>query len=195
MIAANPNAIFEDLFLYDEYIEMGDIEQRYHLQPFERRKIYNDFCEIKDVSGETNRDKIKRIRGLYHNKKSKKDESWSFTDFKSFYYWYVAQYDKQKSCCEYCKTPEKNIAIITRKIKAKGFKSRGKHLEVERRDSTVGNNKYNKDNCVLCCIFCNNAKSTLFKQDEFKPIADGIGLAVRNILKIDKFSNKLDLSC
>ena len=188
MIAADTKAIFEDLFLYDKYIKTEDMAKRHHMTPPEIRKIYNDYCDNKDMKEE--KDRIKRIRGLYDNKKSKKDGSWDFANFKSFYYWYIKQYNEQEGTCKYCKTPEKNIAIIAHEIKATGFEYRGKHLEIERQDSAIGNNKYNEKNCVLCCIFCNNAKSTLFKQDDFKPIADGIGVAIRNIIKNNKFSNK-----
>ena len=42
--------------------------------------------KIEKVDMKEEKDRIKRIRGLYDNKKSKKDGSWDFANFKSFYY-------------------------------------------------------------------------------------------------------------
>ena len=44
--------------------------------------------------------------------------------------------------------------------------NRGLHLEVERKDSK--NNIYSARNCVLACYFCNNDKSDIFSEQEYR---------------------------
>jgi len=106
---------------------------------------------------------MRRIRQLYNNKKG---ADFKFNDFKEFYDWYLKQYDKQNGCCYYCKSDEKIISTLFEK-KYTNIKrtTRGKHLEVERRDSNV--NEYNSKNCVLACYFCNNDKSDIFSEEEY----------------------------
>ena len=45
---------------------------------------------------------------------------------------------------------------------------------------------YNKDNCVLACYWCNNAKTDAFTADEFKPIGKEIGKTIQKILNEHK---------
>ena len=45
---------------------------------------------------------------------------------------------------------------------------------------------YNKDNCVLACHWCNNAKTDAFTADEFKPIGKEIGTTIQKILNEHK---------
>jgi hypothetical protein len=42
--------------------------------------------------------------------------------------------------------------------------NRGVWLEVDRIDP---NGLYSRDNCVLCCYFCNNDKSDVFAGDQY----------------------------
>ena len=51
-------------------------------------------------------------------------------------------------------------------FKGKIRDTRGKNLEVERKDSV--SNEYNADNCVLACYFCNNDKSNVFNEAEYR---------------------------
>ncbi len=106
---------------------------------------------------------MRRIRQLFYNKQGKDFE---FTDFYEFYDWYLTQFEKQNGCCYYCKTEESVLSMLFEK-KYTSIKrpNRGKHLEVERRDSD--SNKYNKTNCVLACYFCNNDKSDIFSEKEY----------------------------
>ena len=106
---------------------------------------------------------MRRIRQLYHNKKG---ANFEFENFSDFYKWYLAQYEKQNGCCYYCKTEESVLfELFTKRYTSTKRTNRGKHLEVERRDSK--SNKYNKDNCVLACYFCNNDKSDIFSEAEY----------------------------
>ncbi len=81
--------------------------------------------------------------------------------------------EKDKRICYYCGISEAQIKKLTdkSKIKTKRFYSRGKTMEIDQLDPEGG---YNKDNIVLACYWCNNAKSDEFNKKEFKPIANGI---------------------
>lgn len=106
---------------------------------------------------------IKRIRSLYHNKKKLPEFSGGFNEF---YKWHQSQYAKQNGKCYYCGTDEKVIAtLFEKKYQHRKRITRGKHLEIERRDAIK--NIYNKDNCVLACYFCNNDKSDIFSEAEY----------------------------
>lgn len=106
---------------------------------------------------------MRRIRQLYNNKQG---ENFEFANFNEFYKWYLTQFEKQKGCCYYCKTEESVLTkLFEKKYTSVKRPNRGKHLEVERRDSD--SNKYNKTNCVLACYFCNNDKSDIFSENEY----------------------------
>lgn len=106
---------------------------------------------------------MRRIRQLYNNKQG---EDFEFANFNEFYKWYLTQFEKQKGCCYYCKTEESVLTkLFEKKYTSVKRSNRGKHLEVERRDSY--SNKYNETNCVLACYFCNNDKSDIFSENEY----------------------------
>ena len=81
--------------------------------------------------------------------------------------------EKDKRKCHYCGISEAQIEKLAdkSKIKTKRFYSRGKTMEIDQLDPEDG---YNKDNIVLACYWCNNAKTDEFDEDEFKPIAKQI---------------------
>ncbi|HEX8332578.1 MAG TPA: hypothetical protein VF622_08140 [Segetibacter sp.] len=58
---------------------------------------------------------------------------------------------------------------------------RGKRLEIDRRNPFEPYD--NLENIVWCCYWCNNAKSNFFTEEEFKPIAINIGMALKKVLK------------
>ncbi|MEZ4978680.1 MAG: hypothetical protein R2772_05220 [Chitinophagales bacterium] len=126
----------------------------------------SEFSEIAKQIDNERQDELKemrRIRQLYNNKQG---ENFEFTNFNEFYKWYITQFEKQKACCYYCKTEESVLTkLFEKKYTSVKRPNRGKHLEVERRDSD--SNKYNKDNCVLACYFCNNDKSDIFSEDQY----------------------------
>ncbi|PWI46423.1 hypothetical protein CEE45_16900 [Candidatus Heimdallarchaeota archaeon B3_Heim] len=47
-------------------------------------------------------------------------------------------------------------------------------MELERKDNAKG---YSKENCVLSCSLCNNAKSDKFTEEEFRKV----GAAIKEI--------------
>ncbi len=120
---------------------------------------------------------IKKLSGLknrvsYQNKKHNRTTKVKFTK-NSFLKWY----SDNKGKCYYCKIPGDKIEkIYWGNRKTKRPKTRI-HLEVDRKKP---NGNYNKENCVLVCFVCNNAKSDIFSEKEFKKI----GRVIRNILEI-----------
>jgi hypothetical protein len=130
-------------------------------------KEYTEYSQQLDRERKCEIEEIKRVRSLYHNKKSLAE--FKFKDFNSFYKWHKNQYEHQEGKCYYCEVEEKVVAkFFEKKYHAghAGKRNRGKHLEIERKDATLLNNLYNGENCVLACYFCNNDKSDIFSEDE-----------------------------
>lgn len=92
----------------------------------------------------------------------------SFGDSKAFAAWYDAKMQEQNGCCYYCDTPIELIQrligaglLATRKTRGTGY--RGGHLEIDKQGS-----EYDRDTCVLACYYCNNDKSYIFSQADYK---------------------------
>jgi len=97
-------------------------------------------------------------------------EQISFEEFKKIFH---KDNEKDKRKCHYCGISEAQIEMLANnsKIKTKRFYSRGKTMEIDQKKPEDG---YNKDNIVLACYWCNNAKSDEFDPEEFQLIANGI---------------------
>lgn len=106
----------------------------------------------------------RRISSLYYNKKSRSDK-FKFKNKNEFINWYKQQGDT----CHYCGIKEHVLRelIDAKKLFSKRFLKRGRHLEIERKNSSKKSNVYSKENCVLACYFCNNDKSDVFSEDEY----------------------------
>ncbi len=98
----------------------------------------------------------------------------------------VGKCNNENCKCEYCETFLKDIRslININKIRNKRSDTRGYCLELDRKDP---NYEYFKDNVVLSCYWCNNAKTDEFTYKEFKEIAKSIkqvwiDRAIRNCL-------------
>jgi hypothetical protein len=94
-----------------------------------------------------------------------------FDSFNDFFNWY----QEQNLVCYYCGLTE----IETQKISMTGIltsnrfpqngivgqgTSRAVWLEVDR---LTPNGFYSRDNCVMCCYFCNNDKSDVFSGNQY----------------------------
>jgi len=93
--------------------------------------------------------------------------------------------DDDERKCEYCGISEKNIACLINgnMIYTKALWNRGKFMEIDKKDPFLG---YTANNTVLCCYWCNNAKTDEFNDFEFAEIQSGMK-AIWN-LRIDKFN-------
>ena len=129
------------------------------------RKDFTKFCAEIDIERHDDIIEMRRIRQLFHNKKEE-IKGTDLQNFNTFYRWYLKQYGLQKGCCYYCNTEEGVVAaFLDKRIQNIKRPNRGKHLEIERRDSIL--NKYSSENCVLACYFCNNDKSDIFTESEY----------------------------
>lgn len=116
---------------------------------------------------------IKKLRDWY-NDKVRKDKN-GFLDIHDFLEWY--KNNIKDSCCYYCGLTERECQRIvhlgilqSERFPKYGIFSRGVGrgywLEIDRKDPD--NKKYSKENCVPSCYFCNNDKSDVFTNIEYK---------------------------
>jgi hypothetical protein len=105
------------------------------------------------------RERIAKIRKVWVTKK--------FTAvFEDFYRWYE-DLDRR---CYYCDITEVQIAELLKsgKLDTKRINKRGRKLEYDRKEPNLPYD--NIDNIVLCCYWCNNAKTDTFTHVEFKEV-------------------------
>ncbi len=76
--------------------------------------------------------------------------------------------------CDYCGITNDEINALADKHQLRKKNFRGWTLEIDRLDSNL---EYSKDNCVLACYWCNNAKTDEFTFEEFKEV----GKVIRKI--------------
>lgn len=87
--------------------------------------------------------------------------------------------------CHYCGTTnEKSFELYNLQRSGKRHDAtrggkRSRRLELDRKDPSLPYD--NLKNVVWCCYWCNNAKSNFFTREEFQPIADAIGKALKTI--------------
>ena len=100
-------------------------------------------------------DNIRAIRKRFTQKR--KD---GFKTFAKFYAWHSTQAQK----CYYCGTAQDELNKLFGKelIESKKF---SESLHIERKDSSKG---YSENNCVLACALCNNAKSDMISDENFR---------------------------
>lgn len=85
--------------------------------------------------------------------------------------------------CEYCGINELEIQNLIQNglLVTKRLKTRGRSMEVDRKKSE---GPYSSNNIVLCCYWCNNAKTDEFTYEEFKEIAKSFKLVWQQRLKM-----------
>jgi hypothetical protein len=98
-----------------------------------------------------------------------------------FIIWYSENASKG---CHYCGLSQEDSRALAIKLPSARFpisdksqrgRCRALHLEVDRKKSK---GEYSKDNCVLCCYFCNNDKSDVFTHDQYMQMLHGDGWQV-----------------
>lgn len=109
-----------------------------------------------------------------------------FKDFEDFLNWY----NSQEKECHYCGLTEieSQKLVMTGILKSSRFpengiikqgKARGVWLEVDRLQPKE---KYSRNNCVLCCYFCNNDKSDVFSSADYLKFRENRILFLKNKL-------------
>lgn len=82
----------------------------------------------------------------------------------------IEWYDKHRESCNYCGITQSELQRIVESrnsnltLNQKTKRSKGT-LEIEKLNPSQG---YTFDNSVLCCPFCNNAKSNLISEDDWR---------------------------
>jgi hypothetical protein len=129
----------------------------------------------------------KQLRNWFSNKKSSIPNEMGFKDFGEFKDWY----DRQKKVCSYCGLTEEESQEIVHKglltsnrfpLEGKTSQgvNRGYGLEVDRKNPK---GKYSNENCELSCYFCNNDKSDVFNEEQYREfIKDRTGF-MKKLLK------------
>ncbi len=174
------NEIFELLYLSDACPKYEDVARQLNLK---KDEVNDKRVRAIKANKEDEWLEIDRLKTIVRNKKDDFGSIWQFNSFKEFYYWHKRCFKEQQGKCFYCKTLQENVAELCKKRSARSG-TRGGNLEVERKESAPGLNFYNSDNCVLCCYVCNNAKSDLFTQEEFQPIAEKIAQSIQKALSL-----------
>lgn len=111
-----------------------------------------------------------QLRTWYNGKL--REEKIGDMDFDTFRNWYLTH----AKACHYCGLTATESQQIVRRgmLKSKRFPENGKHgrgtsrgmwMEVDRYNP---DGKYQVDNMVPCCYFCNNDKSDVFHGDQYK---------------------------
>jgi hypothetical protein len=105
-----------------------------------------------------------RVRKLYSRKKHV-----GFASHAELADWWIMKIEEQKGCCAYCLT---SIGLINKLINAGLLKTRnanggqrGPCLELERKNAS---GRYTRENCALICYYCNNDKSYIYSEDEYR---------------------------
>ncbi len=115
------------------------------------------------------------IMGSWKRQKAKELAQWE-RRYKTFFekmlpYDYFEDFLCGDRCC-YCHITVEDINELIDKEKIfKKRETRGFTMEIDRKDP---NKEYSKENIVLCCYWCNSAKTDEFTESEFKAIASGI---------------------
>ncbi len=204
-----PTEEFEDneIAFLDKYMEQKDGTYSPLLKELnieKSQKIEKAMKDIQDIKKRFN--SIKQRVYEKYNQKSDMPENYDFWGciikdsssfdnvaedfnspkrFKEFFEWWVGNLDKKDKYlhCAYCGVSEK----VTRDAFKYGYISSKKpafnkgSIQI---DQTKPNQGYNRDNCVFACVLCNNAKSDMISNDEFKKyFAGGIADFWSNLKK------------
>jgi hypothetical protein len=130
----------------------------------------------------------KEMLSWYNNKV--KDGVSEFVDEKEFIKWYKENM-KDGGECYYCGIKEEECQKLIHKGLLTSLRfpiynnrtqgaNRGYYLDIDRKNPT---GLYSYKNCVLSCYFCNNDKSDVFNDEEYKKFKENRSGYLRNLLK------------
>jgi hypothetical protein len=169
-----------EMFLFERGINevLTEIEE----EEFERFKINEELVKIYQKAWQIKEGKINGYKvtvealdkyiEMWNNEKQQQKQSLkekyilkfseevlSLEDFKSIF-------TEKERVCYYCNTSEITIneLRLNGKINTKNGRGGSEFLQIDRRNS---NKEYVRDNIVLCCYWCNNAKTDEFTEQEF----------------------------
>jgi hypothetical protein len=89
-----------------------------------------------------------------------------------FFHWWLSAWNIQKGCCIYCESKFADIdkAIKSGKLNTRAINGgvRGPFPEIERLNGFKCSNVYSASNCALICYYCNNDKSNVYNNEDYK---------------------------
>ena len=172
-----------DVFLFNELSTTGEIkavDEVAFIKFSIAKQIadqYEDSWQRNDINGipvkdfdkkieswyKGNLDLIKKLFTAYENHFKL---NFTMNEFMEFY-----REKEEERQCFYCKTTEAEILKLRGSGLIKTKRNRGKQMEIDRKNSNM---EYSKDNVVLACYWCNNAKTDEFTKEEFEAIGNEI---------------------
>lgn len=171
-ILMNPT---EKLFLELEFThriyDFSKIDQFKKQDPGLAKKQYKGIDDFKCQALNLDMNELSELRKKYSfiytfYKKYGQNRPEFFKNPEAFVLWY----EEQNNQCHYCDTTQINLNKIVEKRGGNltyndGTKRASGSLEIEKLNPSKG---YTLDNSVLACPFCNNAKSNLIKDSDWK---------------------------
>jgi hypothetical protein len=141
----------------------AEIEQ---ILKIDKKTIQTWYEELRPV-----RERMAKVKTIHGRK------NMAAANLMAFFNWYEGRSAK----CEYCGVTEQELALLNQNEQMINKRTtRGRTLELDRKKP---NEPYdNLDNLVMCCYWCNNAKTDTFTHDEFKIVGEAIGSVWKNRL-------------
>ncbi len=189
-----------EIFIFDASLR-GKVIENLTIDDFKKFDLANHtdvidkytFSWQLDKNGDIDGKEIDKIDNDFYNNFQQKYKAF-FGDYKNEFYLSENELEEileKSKCkdindhtlqCHYCGLTKQIIDKIIEETKSnvsiqkrfftKRFYNRGKSMEIDQIDPNLG---YKKDNIVISCYWCNNAKSDEFKYAEFKKnVAPGI---------------------
>ena len=135
----------------------------YYQQPYEYRINGEKIADLYSIMGSWKRQKAKELAQWERCYKTSFEKMLPHDYFED-----LLSGDR----CGYCHITVGDInELISMEKIFKKRETRGFTMEIDRKDP---NKEYSKENVVLCCCWCNSAKTDEFTESEFKAIASGI---------------------
>jgi 5-methylcytosine-specific restriction endonuclease McrA len=151
---------FSKIDLYKKWTQ-GEARKKYQsLDSFYRDELKIDKAQLNDLR--SNFKTFNDLYSKYYNEQRKE----LFNNSEEFLKWYKEQND----CCNYCEITQSELykIVATRNgnltLNQKTKRSKGT-LEIEKLNPS---NAYTYENSVLSCPLCNNAKSNLISEDDWR---------------------------
>lgn len=133
----------------------------------EKEKVFKDYCEIDPVGKSI---KQKEAINKFCSDLKEKYTNQTKLRLKSQLIWIVqsAEVKDDEHICYYCGVSENILSTLYKDINytCKTKRNRGAWFELDRKDAKE--NRYTKDNIVLCCYFCNNHKSDVISGEDMR---------------------------
>lgn len=171
-------------FLAEYSIERRQSKTAERIKELKIGTSYDQYFNDNELA-KTIRNEIQDIHARFNNKRREdtEDETAFDNSFEKFFEWWINKMDSNgKHICYYCQVNEE----VVRAAFKGGFISSEKpsfngSLQIERKNPKGG---YNNDNCEFACVLCNNAKSDMISEEDFKEFfAPGIKKYWNNIKK------------